>query len=156
MSAHIKEPMVSHGRGGQGNIGPDSTEYVDGEIVREGIYGDQGDGAYSAGVSTRFPSITSISGTSADAYTYMQRGGAGNIGSPHIRPASTPHDAEMVPEHAVHASMDEPHHTGRGGQGNVHLDQASLKDKEAKDQTTRKVAHKGLADKLKDKLLGRK
>lgn len=65
-------PIVSHGRGGifapyppsshysannnlvpypgQGNIGPDSTEYVDGEIVREGVYGDQGDGAYSAGV----------------------------------------------------------------------------------------------------------
>src|SRR4051812_39408090 len=28
------------------------NRYVDGEIVREGVYGDQGDGAYSAGVST--------------------------------------------------------------------------------------------------------
>jgi hypothetical protein len=46
------EPIVSHGRGGQGNIGADSTQYVDAGIVREGPYGDQGDGAYSAGVST--------------------------------------------------------------------------------------------------------
>lgn len=45
------EPIVSHGRGGQGNIGADPTQYVDAGIVREGPYGDQGDGAYSAGVS---------------------------------------------------------------------------------------------------------
>lgn len=35
---------------GQGNIGADPTPYVDGEIVRAGVVGDQGDGAYSAGV----------------------------------------------------------------------------------------------------------
>ncbi|KAF4768918.1 hypothetical protein N7455_008399 [Penicillium solitum] len=122
-------PLVSHGRGGQGNIGHDSTEYVDGEIVREGPYGDQGDGAYSAG-----------------------RGGAGNIGSPMVRPSSrAPHDVEMIPELAVRDSTDETYHTGRGGQGNVHLDEATLKEKEKK-----KVAHEGLADKLKYKLLGRK
>ncbi|KAJ5357952.1 hypothetical protein N7541_005110 [Penicillium brevicompactum] len=96
-----EQPMVSHGRGGQGNIGHDTTEYVDGEIVREGVYGDQGDGAYSAG-----------------------RGGAGNIGSPM-----------------------------RGGQGNVHLDEATLKEKE---EHKKKKGHEGLADKLKNKLLGRK
>ncbi|CAI7575133.1 unnamed protein product [Penicillium glandicola] len=112
-----------------GNIGHDATEYVDGEIVREGPYGDQGDGAYSAG-----------------------RGGAGNIGSPMVRPASrAPHDVEMIPELAVRESTDETYHTGRGGQGNVHLDEAALKEKAKK-----KVAHEGLADKLKYKLLGRK
>ncbi|KAJ5124774.1 uncharacterized protein N7515_008599 [Penicillium bovifimosum] len=122
-------PIVSHGRGGQGNIGPDSTPYVDAEIVREGVYGDQGDGAYSAG-----------------------RGGAGNIGSPNVRPATNvPHDAEVVPELALRPSNDETYHTGRGGQGNVHLDKEA-KEKDAK----KKMAHKGLADKLKDKLMGRK
>jgi len=40
----------------------------------------------------------------------------------------------------------------RGGQGNVHLDEATLKEKERK----KTVAHEGLADKLKNKLLGRK
>jgi hypothetical protein len=126
-------PMVSHGRGGQGNIGHDTTEYVDGEIVREGPYGDQGDGAYSAG-----------------------RGGAGNIGSPMVRPSSrVPHDTDMIPELAVRDSTDETYHTGRGGQGNVHLDEAALKEKEEKEKK-KKVAHEGLADKLKYKLLGRK
>ncbi|CAI7630790.1 unnamed protein product [Penicillium viridicatum] len=148
-------PMVSHGRGGQGNIGHDTTEYVDGEIVREGPYGDQGDGAYSAGVSTTptsHPATIPKSGTGTDAPDSTQRGGAGNIGSPMVRPSSrAPHDVEMIPELAVRDSTDETYHTGRGGQGNVHLDEATLKEKEKK-----KVAHEGLADKLKYKLLGRK
>lgn len=42
-------PEVSHGRGGAGNINPDDTEYVDGEIVRQGDVGTHGDGAYSTG-----------------------------------------------------------------------------------------------------------
>ncbi|KAJ5197905.1 uncharacterized protein N7498_007022 [Penicillium cinerascens] len=122
-----EQPMVSHGRGGQGNIGHDQTEYVDGEIVREGVYGDQGDGAYSAG-----------------------RGGVGNIGSPRVRPTSkVPHDSEMIPELAVRNSSDENFHIGRGGQGNVHLDEATKEKKKT-------MAHEGLADKLKNKLLGRK
>ncbi|KAJ5651984.1 hypothetical protein N7507_009410 [Penicillium longicatenatum] len=121
-------PVVSHGRGGQGNIGQDPTQYIDGEIVREGVYGDQGDGAYSAG-----------------------RGGAGNIGSPRVRPTSkVPHDAEMIPELAVRNSSDETFHTGRGGQGNVHLDEAT------KNKKAMEPAHKGLADLLKDKLFGKK
>ncbi|KAJ5725820.1 uncharacterized protein N7483_007177 [Penicillium malachiteum] len=124
-----ESPMISHGRGGQGNIGHDSTQYIDGEIVREGSYGDQGDGAYSSG-----------------------RGGAGNIGSPNVRPTSkVPHDAEMIPELAVRNSTDETYHTGRGGQGNVHLDEQKEKEKEKKH-----VAHEGLADRLKNKLLGKK
>ncbi|KAB8229205.1 hypothetical protein ETB97_006556 [Aspergillus alliaceus] len=127
------EPVVSHGRGGQGNIGADSTQYVDGGIVREGPYGDQGDGAYSAG-----------------------RGGAGNIGSPHVRPATgTPHDAEIIPELAIRGSTDGDYHTGRGGQGNVHLDEAHKKREEEK-KHQKALAHDGLADKLKYKLFGKR
>jgi hypothetical protein len=40
---------VSHGRGGAGNIDVDDTKYVDGEVVRTGIMGSHGDGAFSAG-----------------------------------------------------------------------------------------------------------
>jgi hypothetical protein len=77
----------------------------------------------------------------------------------------------MIPELAVRNSSDENYHVGvgphiplswasilsltesqRGGQGNVHLDEATLKEKEKKKHT----AHEGLADKLKNKLLGRK
>ncbi|KAL4818138.1 hypothetical protein BDW67DRAFT_158637 [Aspergillus spinulosporus] len=127
-------PIVSHGRGGQGNIGPDSNEYVDGGIVREGPVGDQGDGAYSAG-----------------------RGGAGNIGSPHVKPAKQPHDVEFIPEISVRQSMDGDYHTGRGGQGNVHLEHQHQKAKEEKKEEKKtSLAHEGLADKLKHKILGKK
>ncbi|KKK18290.1 hypothetical protein ARAM_002558 [Aspergillus rambellii] len=136
MSEH-EAPVVSHGRGGQGNIGADPTEYVDAGIVREGAYGDQGDGAYSAG-----------------------RGGAGNIGSPHVRPTSKPpHDAEVIPELAIRQSLDGDYHTGAAK--NVHLDPEHEKGKEAKTEEKEKkkeksMAHEGLADRLKNKLLGRK
>ena len=40
---------VSHGRGGAGNINPDDTQYVDGEVVRAGEEGSHQDGAYSTG-----------------------------------------------------------------------------------------------------------
>ncbi|RVX75641.1 hypothetical protein B0A52_00994 [Exophiala mesophila] len=86
---------VSHGRGGAGNLGPDDTPYTDGEIVREGPTGDQGDGPYSAG-----------------------RGGAGNIEHSSKAVGSTPHDHEVVPEVATRPSNEEPHHVGRGGAGN--------------------------------------
>lgn len=42
-------PEVSHGRGGAGNINPDDTKYIDGEIVRAGTPGSQGAGAFSTG-----------------------------------------------------------------------------------------------------------
>lgn len=43
----------------------------------------------------------------------LQRGGAGNIGSPMVRPTSrVPHDAEMIPELAVRNSTDEIYHVG--------------------------------------------
>lgn len=83
---------------------------MDGEIVREGVYGDQGDGAYSAGVRKN--------PKHKQTYTFIQlttvqRGGAGNIGSPMVRPTSrVPHDADMIPELAVRNSTDETYHTG--------------------------------------------
>lgn len=85
---------VSHGRGGQGNIGPDETQYVDGEIRREGDPTAAG-GAYSAG-----------------------RGGAGNIGSPKADPVNTGNDNDVVPEQAQVPAEDQ-YHEGRGGQGNI-------------------------------------
>lgn len=42
-------PEVSHGRGGAGNINPDDTKYVDGEVTRVGAEGSHGDGAFSTG-----------------------------------------------------------------------------------------------------------
>jgi len=120
---------VSHGRGGQGNIAPDSTEYADGEIVRQGEQGNQGDGAYSAG-----------------------RGGAGNIGSPHLKPAGPKaHDADVVPDLAIRKSQDADHHVGRGGQGNVE----HVKPKES-DTPKKKEDRGSLVDRLKTKILGRK
>ncbi|KKY14609.1 hypothetical protein UCRPC4_g06678 [Phaeomoniella chlamydospora] len=117
---------VSHGRGGQGNIGPDPTPYADAGIVREGPVGDQGDGAYSAG-----------------------RGGAGNIGSPGLKPTSgNAHDREVVPELSIQPGYED-YHVGRGGKGNEHHEGHSKADHS-------KVAHEGLADKLKNKILGKK
>ncbi|OJD10610.1 hypothetical protein AJ78_08430 [Emergomyces pasteurianus Ep9510] len=133
-------PVVSHGRGGQGNINPDSTRYVDAEITRQGPEGDQGDGAYSAG-----------------------RGGAGNIGSPGVNPTSKQvHDADIIPELAVHPSQDGDYHTGRGGQGNIHTgttseSKANGDEKErAKEEKTKHSTVVQLVDKLKNKLLGQR
>lgn len=47
--AEVSAPEVSHGRGGAGNIVPDDTKYVDGEIVRAGVVGSHDDGPYSTG-----------------------------------------------------------------------------------------------------------
>ncbi|KAF4631530.1 hypothetical protein G7Y89_g6612 [Cudoniella acicularis] len=89
---------VSHGRGGAGNISKDSTPYGDGEIVREGVIGDHGDGAFSTG-----------------------RGGAANIGSPGMK-ATERKDEVAIPEVALRPSMEgENFHVGRGGGGNVHV-----------------------------------
>ncbi|RAL66844.1 hypothetical protein DID88_007627 [Monilinia fructigena] len=78
----MTEHEVSHGRGGAGNIGADSTQYVDGEIVRQGPAGDHGDGAFSVG-----------------------RGGAANIGSPGL-PATKRSDADSIPDVALRPSTD--------------------------------------------------
>ncbi|KAI0175983.1 hypothetical protein GGR52DRAFT_538935 [Hypoxylon sp. FL1284] len=133
-------PEVSHGRGGAGNINPDDTKYVDGEIVRQGEEGSHGDGAFSTG-----------------------RGGAANIADADKPATAARADAELVPEEAVRTSTDqESFHVGRGGAANVHLspqDQAHKAEKHAKvlDAPPAPAAapNQGLADKLKHKLFGR-
>ncbi|KAM0255404.1 hypothetical protein ACHAQJ_005772 [Trichoderma viride] len=116
---------VSHGRGGAGNIDADDTKYVDGEVVRSGIVGSHGDGAFSAG-----------------------RGGAGNISD--VGTAATHRNDEVaVPEEAFRASQDvQGFHTGRGGAGN------EFHGEENAEAKPRPVAPVGLADKLKKKLFG--
>ncbi|KAI1840969.1 hypothetical protein JX265_010441 [Neoarthrinium moseri] len=125
-------PEVSHGRGGAGNINPDDTQYVDGEIVRTGEHGTQNAGAYSTG-----------------------RGGGGNIGDAGI-PPTVRTDKDVVPEAAVRPSQDEDIHTGRGGAGNVHLGPEHKKKKVTDgaphDEAT--ASHISVADKLKSKVLG--
>ena len=94
---------------GAGNLGPDDTVYADGEIVREGVVGDQGDGPYSAG-----------------------RGGAGNIDKDGKPTGTAPHDHEVIPETATRIAKEESHHVGRGGAGNeahVHEKKPSVFDK---------------------------
>lgn len=52
LQQRLSVPMtaeVSHGRGGAGNLAVDDTKYVDGEVVRTGVEGSHGDGAYSSG-----------------------------------------------------------------------------------------------------------
>ncbi|PGH03303.1 hypothetical protein GX51_04173 [Blastomyces parvus] len=129
-------PVVSHGRGGQGNINPDPIQYADAEIVRQGPEGDQGDGAYSAG-----------------------RGGAGNIGSAGVHPVSSEvHDTDIIPELAIRPSQDGDYHTGRGGLGNIRTTEskASGREKGREEEVKRKHPIAEMVDKLKNKLLGKK
>ncbi|CEI64994.1 hypothetical protein FVEN_g3486 [Fusarium venenatum] len=122
---------VSHGRGGAGNFKPDDTEYVDGEVVRTGIVGSHGDGAYSAG-----------------------RGGAGNIGDVGT-PTTERKDQDIIPEIAIRPSQDgRDYHTGRGGAGNAQVGTPERKSEEEEKPTAKTPV--GLADKLKSKLFGHK
>ncbi|KAH6657525.1 hypothetical protein BKA67DRAFT_532732 [Truncatella angustata] len=125
-------PEVSHGRGGAGNINPDDTKYIDGEIVRVGTPGSQGAGAYSTG-----------------------RGGGGNIGDKGIAP-TVRQDADIVPEAAVRPLEDEDVHTGRGGAGNVHIGPEHKKKKviDGAAHEEPPASHGSVADKLKHKVLG--
>ncbi|KAI9679972.1 MAG: hypothetical protein M1817_004987 [Caeruleum heppii] len=88
--------LTSKQPAGTGNIGTDTQQYVDGEIVREATPKDPGTGPVSTG-----------------------RGGQGNISSPGTK-AQHPDGEDVIPEAALRKSSDEPHHIGRGGQGNVH------------------------------------
>ncbi|KAK3341104.1 hypothetical protein B0T25DRAFT_573512 [Lasiosphaeria hispida] len=117
-------PEVSHGRGGAGNINPDATQYVDGEVVRVGAEGSHGDGAFSTG-----------------------RGGAANIGDAGKKGVVRA-DKDVVPEAAVRPSSDNTdYHTGRGGAGNAHVVDPP------KDKVLNGVAGPtSLADKLKSKI----
>ncbi|KAI0600284.1 hypothetical protein F4775DRAFT_547123 [Biscogniauxia sp. FL1348] len=119
-------PEVSHGRGGAGNINPDDTKYVDGEIVREGAEGPHGDGAFSTG-----------------------RGGAANIGDA-AKPPTVRADKDVVPDVATRPSQEGDFHVGRGGAANVHLAPETQKQKEKEQQKP----NLGLADKLKNKIFG--
>ena len=90
-----REPSLTYA--GAANIAPDDTVYTDGEIVREGPVGDQGDGKYSSG-----------------------RGGVGNVvGQPVEKAGGLPHDEDIVPETATRIAKEESHHFGRGGAGNA-------------------------------------
>ncbi|KAI2614009.1 uncharacterized protein GGS25DRAFT_516863 [Hypoxylon fragiforme] len=135
-------PEVSHGRGGAGNINPDDTKYVDGEIVRQGPEGSHGDGAFSTG-----------------------RGGAANIADADKPPAAIRADQEVVPEEATRPSIDrESFHVGRGGAANVHLSAEDEQRKQQQHAASKVVdspvtpgttpSHQGLADKLKHKIFG--
>ncbi|KAI5867085.1 hypothetical protein GGS23DRAFT_593816 [Durotheca rogersii] len=137
-------PEVSHGRGGAGNINPDDTKYVDGEIVRLGQVGSHGDGAFSTG-----------------------RGGAANIADVSTPASPTRADREVIPAEATRVSQDGDYHVGRGGAANIHLAAEHQKSpQEAKEAaaaatstattapTTASNApsNQGLADKLKHKI----
>ncbi|PKS06358.1 hypothetical protein jhhlp_007106 [Lomentospora prolificans] len=126
---------VSHGRGGAGNINVDDTQYVDGEVVRVGVEGSHGDGAYSTG-----------------------RGGSGNIGDAGSN-AARRSDKVVVPEAAVRPSSDnQDYHTGRGGAGNEYVTskKSSAEEPPVADAPAEKSAKvpMSLADKLKNKLFG--
>ncbi|KAK0729005.1 hypothetical protein B0T21DRAFT_385130 [Apiosordaria backusii] len=120
-------PEVSHGRGGAGNINPDDTKYVDGEVVRVGPEGSHGDGAFSTG-----------------------RGGAANIADPGKK-QTVRADKDLIPEAAIRPSQDTDYHTGRGGAGNEHKDPSKEHAKKVVNGETNPV---GLADRLKHKILG--
>ncbi|PSN69588.1 hypothetical protein BS50DRAFT_570987 [Corynespora cassiicola Philippines] len=115
-------PIHSTGRGGAGNIGPDSNVYTDGGIVREGIQGESADGNFSTG-----------------------RGGAGNLGkSPRVGPVDEGRrSTDFIPETALRDPQDN-YHTGRGGSGNVH--------KEKHDGHSHSPDRKGFGDKIKHAL----
>ncbi|KAK0670415.1 hypothetical protein QBC41DRAFT_95690 [Cercophora samala] len=120
-------PEVSHGRGGAGNINPDDTKYVDGEVVRVGAEGSHGDGAFSTG-----------------------RGGAANIADTGKK-QTVRADKDLIPEAAIRPSQDTDYHTGRGGAGNEHKDASKEHAKKVVDGEANPV---GLADRLKRKILG--
>ncbi|KAI1346739.1 hypothetical protein F5Y01DRAFT_297024 [Xylaria sp. FL0043] len=124
-------PEVSHGRGGAGNINPDTTEYADGEIVRQGDVGSHGDGAYSTG-----------------------RGGAANIADKG-RPATPRKDHDLVPAEAIRPSIDSDFHTGRGGAANVvHVPKDEGSAAAGAGASSKPPPNQGLADKLKHKIFG--
>jgi len=113
---------------GAANIRADDTPYADGEIVREGPVGDQGDGPYSAG-----------------------RGGLGNIAR-EATPDRHVGDEEVVPETATREARNEPQHFGRGGAGNkVHAEPEKPVQKTVSQHGfDKKVPHEPLKDKIKD------
>ncbi|KAG0650590.1 hypothetical protein D0Z07_2763 [Hyphodiscus hymeniophilus] len=158
---------VSHGRGGAGNIGADDTPYGDGEIVREGVVGDHGDGAFSTGRGgaanseclNRWPvkmlssfqkrfalhEVQNHIDLSRPQVPLTKLTLLFTVGSPHVK-ATERKDEVAIPEVALRPSMENDNfHTGRGGEGNVHIA-----------APTAPKHPEGLADKLKNKLFKKK
>lgn len=131
----MSAPEVSHGRGGAGNIHSDETKYVDGSVVRTGVEGSHGDGAYSVG-----------------------RGGAGNIGDAGVKTPNTGRlDQDAVPSEAYRPSTEGDFHTGRGGLGNEHAaGKGGHKPLAESTSTSSGNAPMSFADKIKFKLFGKK
>lgn len=176
-------PEVSHGRGGAGNINPDDTKYVDGEITRQGEEGSHGDGAFSTGRGGKFFFSLFFTNSSTIIYNIgrIEQGlsyiylpthntnhpppktGAANIADADKPTAPRRSDAELVPEEAVRTSTDnESFHVGRGGAANVHLSPAEQAQKADKQHAKAVDApphgatpNQSLADKLKHKIFGR-
>ncbi|RGP60052.1 hypothetical protein FSPOR_10878 [Fusarium sporotrichioides] len=147
---------VSHGRGGAGNFKPDDTEYVDGEVVRTGIVGSHGDGAYSAGRGACSdiypPSFLNLNWTQNVNETSTT--GAGNIGDIGT-PTTERKDQDVIPETAIRPSQDgRDFHTGRGGAGNAQVGTPERKSEEEEKPIAKTPV--GLADKLKSKIFGHK
>jgi len=70
------------------------------------------------------------------------RGGASNIiASPKSEAVNTGNDDDIVPDVTKIITKEGPYHGGRGGEGNV-----------VEPTPTKKKAHKGLADRIKEKL----
>ncbi|KAI5811850.1 hypothetical protein BZA77DRAFT_159170 [Pyronema omphalodes] len=106
-----EKPAVSHGRGGQGNICPDSTTYVDGEIHHEADPTASG-AAYSSGRGGA-GNISSNGGAAAATTT---TGAAATDGK-----GNTRGDGDVIPTEAIVPAREEGEgvHTGRGGEGNA-------------------------------------
>lgn len=120
--------MLSH-RIGAANIRPDDTPYADGEIVREGPVGNQGDGPYSAG-----------------------RGGAGNIDKDGALTGHQVGDEDIVPETATRPAKEhENFHYGRGGAGNeIHHKPKEKEETVSQYGFEKKVPQESFIDKVKE------
>jgi len=120
-----------------------STEITDDQAVSHGRGGtgniSKDDTPYGDGEIVR----QGIEGEGGAAFS-TGRGGAANIGSPGLKAVQRTDD-EIIPDSAIRQSLEGQNvHVGRGGAGNVL-------------PTDDKVQmHRGLADKLKDKLFRRK
>jgi len=85
----------------------------------------------------------------ADNFIFL---GAANIGDAGDRPA-TRTDVDVIPEAAIRPSQDTDFHTGRGGAGNA---QINSKKEEPAGHDSAEPQYISLADKLKQKLFGKK
>lgn len=114
---------------GAANFRPDDSPYTDGEIVREGPVGDQGDGPYSAG-----------------------RGGAGNIDKDGTPDRQVVGDETVVPEAATREHREDNYHFGRGGAGNEWHEKPQKPKKKTVSQAgfEKEVPEESLKDKIKD------